>query len=101
MLPTKNDNKLLTKRVQASGRSTVILSYTTSDAQALRNMAKEIILKSGKKASLSLLSRRSLQIYALILANPSHLVNELQVLNKMVTPLPSPSKASTTQKVPE
>ena len=101
MLPTKNDNKLLTKRVQASGRSTVILSYTTSDAQALRNLAKEISLKSGKKASLSLLSRRSLQIYSVMLANPAYLINELQVLNKMVTPVPAPSKASTRQKVPE
>jgi hypothetical protein len=94
MTPDPNDNKIMTKRVQASDRASVLLSYSTREAKALRDLANSFTLK-GKKASLSLLSRRSLQVYQEILNNPLHRANEEQILNKMVTPVPVPAPFST------
>lgn len=95
MTPSQNDSKVLTKRVPVNDRSTVILSYPSRDATALRTLAASFILKGSKKASLSLVSRRALQVYSQILANPDHRVNETKVLDKMVTPVPSPAPFST------
>jgi hypothetical protein len=95
MIPSPNDSKVLTRRVPVHDRSTVILSYTSRDASALRKLAASFTLKGDKKASLSLLSRRALQVYAQILTNPDHLANETKALDKMVTPIPSPAPFST------
>lgn len=100
MTPDQNDSKVLTKRVQPSDRSTVILSYPSREAIALRTLAASFILKGDKKASLSLVSRRALQVYAQILSNPAHRINEAKALDKMVTPVPSPAPFST-RKVPQ
>lgn len=99
MTPDQNDNKVLTKRVQASDRSTVILSYPSREASALRTLAASFTLKGDKKASLSLVSRRALQVYAQILTNSEHRTNETKALDKMVTPVPSPAPF-TTRKTP-
>jgi hypothetical protein len=95
MTPDQNDSKVLTRRVQPNDRSTVILSYPSRDASALRKLAASFTLKGDKKASLSLLSRRALQVYAQILTNPDHRANETNALDKMVTPVPSPAPFST------
>lgn len=94
MATDPNDNKLMTKRIQASDRTTVILSYTKRDALALRELAYSITLKAGKRPSLSLISRRSLQLYSQILSNPTHREAEIQALNTMVTPVPTPAPYS-------
>ena len=90
-----NDSKMMTKRVQASDRATVVISYPSREAIALRTLAASFTLKRDKKASLSLVSRRALQVYAQILSNPVHRTNETKVLDKMVTPIPSPAPFST------
>jgi hypothetical protein len=95
MTPDQNDNKLLTKRVQASERTTVILSYSTRDAADLRALASSFTLKAGKRPSLSLLSRRALAIYSQILRSPAHRDAEIGELSKMVTTVPAPAPFST------
>ena len=95
MTPDPNDNKIFTRRVQASNRSTVVLSYTTSDAHNLRAVAASFTLKGDKKASLSLLARRSLQLYLQLLSDPTRKGHEEAILNKMVTPVPAPAPLST------
>ena len=94
MTPDPNDNKLMTKPVQASDRTTVILSYTQRDAQALRLMAASVTLKAGKKASLSLISRRSLQLYSQLITDPTRKAHEEAALNRMVTAVPAPAPFS-------
>jgi len=94
MTPDPNDNKIMTKQVQASDRTTVILSYTARDAQALRLMAELVTLKGGKKASLSLLSRRSLYLYSQLLTDPTRKGYEEAALNRMVTHVPAPAPFS-------
>lgn len=94
MSPDSNDRKLMTKRIQASDRTTVILSYTSRDAQALRAIAQAILLKQGKRPSLSLICRRSLQIYSQILTSPAHRAAEIEELNQLVTPVPAPAPHS-------
>ncbi len=86
-----NDNKMMTKRVQASDRTTLILSYPSKDAQELRALASSFTLKAGKKASLSLISRRSLQLYSRLLTDPARKASEALALNAMVTPTPAPA----------
>lgn len=100
MTPDPNDAKLMTKRVQAGDRTTVVLSYPTRDAQALRTLASSFTLKANKKASLSLISRRSLDLYSMLMADPARRRQEVQVLNAMVTTTPAPathSKRKTTE----
>lgn len=94
MTPEPNDNKLMTKRVPASDRSIVILSYPSSEARALRSLAASFTLKGGKKASLSLVARRSLQLYAKLLTDPARRDSEVIALNSMATPTPSPATHS-------
>jgi hypothetical protein len=94
MTPDPNDQKLMTKRIQASDRTTVILSYSTRDAQALRAIAQAILLKQGKRPSLSLLCRRALQLYGQLITSPAHREAEIQELNQLVTPVPAPAPHS-------
>ena len=94
MTPDPNDQKLMTKRIQASDRTTVILSYSTRDAQALRAIAAAILLKRDKRPSLSLLCRRALQLYGQLITSPAHRAAEIEALNKMVTSVPVPAPHS-------
>lgn len=94
MTPDQNDNKIMTKPIQASDRTTVILSYTQRDAQALRSLAAAFTLKGTKKASLSLISRRSLQLYLQLIDDPSRKAHEEAALNRMVTVVPAPAPFS-------
>ena len=94
MTPDPNDQKIMTKQVQARDRTTVILSYTAGDAQALRSLASAFTLKKDKKASLSLISRRSLALYLQLLTDPTRKAHEEAALNRMVTPVPAPAPFS-------
>jgi len=94
MTTDPNDNKLMSKRIQARDRTTVILSYCSSDAQALRVMAHSILLKADKRPSLSLLCRRALQLYSQLISSPAHRESELAALNTMVTKTPAPAPHS-------
>ena len=100
MTPDPNNNKIMTKPGQASDRTTVILSYTSRDAQALRSLASSFTLKGTKKASLSLISRRSLQLYLQLIADPTRKAHEEAALNRMVTVVPAPAPFSK-RKIPE
>lgn len=53
----------MTKYHRAYDRSTVVLSYKPDEAEALRELAASITLSGGTSPSLSLLSRRALQMY--------------------------------------
>ena len=100
MITDPNDNKIFTKRVQAGDRSTVSLTYSTGDAQTLRAVAASFTLKGDKKASLSLISRRSLQLYLQLISDPTRKGHEESILNKMVTPVPAPAPISTRKITP-
>jgi len=85
----------MSKRIQARDRSTVILTYSTMDANSLRMMAQQIRLKGDRKPSLSLIARRSMQVYQqFIQASPFNFEAERQELEKMVTRIPKPAKTS-------
>jgi hypothetical protein len=94
MTPDPNDNKMMTKRVKPVDSSTVILNFPKRDAQALRELAASFTLKAGKKASLSLLSRRSLLLYSRLMADPGQRGKEVLALNEMVTRSPAPAQSS-------
>jgi hypothetical protein len=90
--PSDNTGKMMTRRIKAANRTTVILSYSSADATSLRALAQSIRIKDNKFPSLSLLARRSLHLYAEVyLSNPR---GELAALNEMVTPVPQPAKYS-------
>lgn len=90
--PVDITGKILTKRVRAKNRSTLILSYTASDAQALRDFAKTIHLRGDRIPPLSLLARRALQVYLPFLARAETKAAEIAALEKMVTREPSNKK---------
>ena len=94
MTPQPNDGKVFTRRIQASDRATVSLTFPTRDAQALRAMASAFTLKGDKKASLSLISRRSLHLYLQLIADPTRKAHEEAALNRMVTVVPAPAPFS-------
>ena len=94
MTPDPNDGKVFTRRIQASDRATVSLTFTTRDAKALRAMAASFTLKGTRKASLSLISRRSLQLYLQLIADPTRKAHEEAALNQMVTAVPAPAPFS-------
>ena len=94
MTPSDNTGKVLTQRIQARDRTTVLLTYSTRDANELRRMAQSITLKAGKKPSLSLFARRALQVYGSYLKDSRNAANEAAVLDRMVTPVPSPAPRS-------
>jgi hypothetical protein len=58
-----NTGRRMSKRLRAFDRSTVVLSYRPHEAEALRALAASISLNGDASPSLSLLSRRALQIY--------------------------------------
>ena len=87
----------MTRRIQARDRTTLILSYTTSDANSLRALAQSISLKADKKPSLSLLSRRALELYGMLLRSPKARAAEIDVLNRMTTAVPKPATVSKRQ----
>ena len=89
MTPQPNDGKVFTRRIQASDRATVSLTFTTRDAQALRAVAAAFTLKGTKKASLSLIARRSLHLYLQLIADSTRKAHEEAALNKMVTVVPA------------
>lgn len=63
----------MSKRRHAFDRSTVVISYAPAEAAALRKLAESITLNGDSSPSLSLLSRRALQMYcAHVVRNQAH-----------------------------
>jgi hypothetical protein len=82
---------VLTKRVRAYDRSTLVLSYSSADAKELRALAEAIRLKQDKRPTLSLLARRGLHLYREALKRPGVMESEIATLNEMTTPVPKPA----------
>ena len=94
-----NAGLILTKRVQAKDRSTVVLSYPASDAVAMRALAQSINLKGDRQPSLSLLTRRSMALYLEMLdtartGHPMAWAAEIAALEQMATAHPTGKKPS-------
>ena len=94
MTPSDNTGKVLSRRIQARDRTTVLLTYSASDANALRMLAQSITLKAGKRPSLSLFARRALQVYGSYLDDPRNAATETAALNRMVTEVPQAATTS-------
>ncbi len=92
--PDTASGKVMTKRVGAYDRTTLVLSYTASDALALRALAQSIVLKGNKKATLSLIARRALRLYRDALRSPEVFASETAELEQMVTTVPHPARKS-------
>ena len=80
--------KTFAKRVQARDRTTVLLTYSTSDANAMRALVGSIRLRKDKKPSLSLIARRAMAFWLEHL--PRRMEAEVAILDTMVTPVPKP-----------
>lgn len=94
MIQDPNDNKLMTKRVPLGDRTVINLSYPAGEARDLRSVAASFTLKAGKRASLALISRRSLDLYRQLLTDPTRRDSEVLALNEMVTRTPQPAPRS-------
>jgi hypothetical protein len=86
--------KVLAKRVIARDRTTLILTYKSSDAAALRRFVQQIRLKGDRKPTMSLIAGRAMEVYRLLMERPGVLESETAVLDRMVTPVPKPAKVS-------
>ena len=96
---TDNTGRMMTLRVKAADRTSVMLTYSTTDANAIRAFVHSIRLKGTKAPSQSLIARRSLQVYLLRLEQlrrdrPDQFAAEVAELERMVTPVPSPALTS-------
>lgn len=89
--PTDNTGKLMTARIKGHDQCTLLLKYTKSDTLALRALVASIHLKQGKAPTMSLIARRSLQLYRDLLKGPDAMKSEIEAMNQMTTPTPSPA----------
>jgi hypothetical protein len=87
--PNTTTGKVITKQIKAYDRTTLVLSYTTKDANELRALVQSMRLKAGKKPSLSVIARRALRVYVDRL--PDVWDAEIEALNKMTTRVPKPA----------
>lgn len=94
MTPSDNTGKVLAKRIQAHDRTTVLLTYSRTDANELRTLVQSITLKASKKPSLSLIAKRAMGIYLERMKEPDEFARETAVLDRMVTPVPAPAPYS-------
>ncbi|CAN5330890.1 hypothetical protein BH09PSE5_BH09PSE5_06850 [soil metagenome] len=105
MTPSENTGKVLTRRIQAADGTTVALHYEFAEANAMRTLIQSVLLRGSKRPSLSLIARRSMQLYLDQLAAakataPDLYASEIAELDRMVTRVPKPapkSKRKTTQ----
>lgn len=80
-----NTGRIFSKRVSAYERSTVILSFKSNDANAMRAFINTIRLKGDKAPSQSLIARRAVQLYLCRLEmlrreDPSAFITEVEAL---------------------
>ena len=98
-IPSDNTGKLMTKRIQASDGTTLVLNYRKPEAHSMRTLVQSIRLKGNKTPSLSLIARRSMQLYLARLetakaTRPDIFASEIGELERMVTPIPKPAPRS-------
>lgn len=91
-----NRGKIMSARIRCRDKSTIAINYPQHEAQAIRDLAASIRLKCGTRPSLSLLSRRALEIYLSVF--PQAIERETAVLNRMVTPVPKPRPSTGRQR---
>ena len=87
--------KVLTRRVSRTGNSALVLNYPQNEAARLRDLVDSIRLRGNRKPSMSLLARRSMQLY-LDMVQSSHaaLANEVQALEMLSTPITTRRKTT-------
>jgi hypothetical protein len=90
-----NTGKRMSKRLSATSRSTVILSYRPQEAEGLRALAQSVTLAGDTHPSLSLLSRRGLQLYCARLRrvqaqDPGAYAAEVRALESLMAPRSAP-----------
>jgi len=98
-IPTDNTGKMMTRRPFPGGRSSVLLTYPAAQASRLRALAQSIRIKGDHAPSLSLLARRSLELYLAQIEHaravrPDLFALEIAQLESMVTPTPQPAPKS-------
>ena len=99
MTPSDNSGKIMSKMIRAADGTTVALTYLKPEAHAMRALVQSIRLKGSKSPSLSLIARRSMQLYVSRLesaraSRPDIFAAEVAELDKMVTTYPSPRPVS-------
>ena len=99
MTPQDNTGKIMSQMIRAADGTTVALTYLKPEARAMRNLVQSIRLKGTKTPSLSLIARRSMQLYVSRLESakatrPDIFAAEVAELEKMVTRHPSPRPVS-------
>jgi hypothetical protein len=76
------EGQVLTKHTRGK-RTVLALTFNEHEAEALRRLCSHIIVKAGRKPSMSLLARRGLQLFAAAYRNdPAH---EVAVMSRMVS----------------
>ena len=96
MNPSDNSGKVMTKRIKAADGTVLILSYRKPEAATMRALIQTINLKGDRKPPLSLIARRSMQLYLARLekardTRPDLFASEVAILDSMVTPVPKPA----------
>jgi predicted N-acetyltransferase YhbS len=82
-----NTGKVHTKYIRAADGTAVTLNYRPQEAKALRAFVQSIRLRGDKVPSLSLIARRSMQVYMThIQFSPSTLAAEVEALERIATP---------------
>ena len=82
-----------TRRVRASGTTTLVLNYPHNEAARLRDLIQSIRLRGDRTPTRSLIARRSLAVYlAHIASSPGAMSDEMEALEFLATPLSTRKK---------
>lgn len=92
-----NTDKILSQRLPAHGRTTLTITYTAAQAQELRRVVQSIRIKGGKTPTMAVFARRAMALYlgrlnAAQRSNPQILQEEVEELERLVTPVPQPAR---------
>jgi hypothetical protein len=106
MTPSTNDDKLMSTRIKRADGTTVVLTYRKPEAASLRSFVSSIRLRGDKQPSLSLIARRSLNLYldrleALRVRAPAVYESELKALERMTAPLCPKTLAKKRKVIPD
>lgn len=85
---TTNTDKVMTKYIRARDGTKLILNYHHQEANAMRQVLSRIRLTGNRAPSLSLIARRSMELYLEHLQSGSlAFANEVDALEKLATPV--------------
>jgi hypothetical protein len=99
MTPSDNLGTMMTRRIRSADGTTVLLNYQASEANAMRQLVQSIRIKGDRRPSLSLIARRSMQLYVARMETaqrnrPDVFASEVADLEQMVTLVPAPAQHS-------